>query len=97
MAKPLVTASLVAPAFLGLNTQESSVANDPRFALEANNCVIDEFGRLGARKGWSYRTSTGGTDANLLGMHPFLDITGLNTLVSWSADTFYTGLATLLS
>tara|TARA_R110001632_G_scaffold94459_1_gene200385 strand:- start:1331 stop:1546 length:216 start_codon:yes stop_codon:yes gene_type:complete len=46
MAKPLVTASLVAPAFLGLNTQESSVANDPRFALEANNCVIDEFGRL---------------------------------------------------
>ena len=26
MAKPLVTASLVAPAFLGLNTQESSVA-----------------------------------------------------------------------
>ena len=33
MAKPLVTASLVAPAFLGLNTQESSVANDPSFAL----------------------------------------------------------------
>ena len=95
MAKPLVTASLVAPAFLGLNTQESSVANDPRFALEANNCVIDEFGRLGARKGWSYRTSSGGTDANLLGMHPFLDITGVNTLVSWSATKFYTGLATL--
>ncbi len=95
MAKPLVTASLVAPAFLGLNTQESSVANDPRFALEANNCVIDEFGRLGARKGWSYRTTSGGTSTNLLGMHPFLDITGVNTLVSWSVDTFYTGLATL--
>jgi hypothetical protein len=95
MAKPLVTASLVAPAFLGLNTQESSVANDPRFALEANNCVIDEFGRLGARKGWIYRTTSGGTGTNLLGMHPFLDITGVNTLVSWSADTFYTGLTTL--
>ena len=95
MAKPLVTASLVAPAFLGLNTQESSVANNPSFALEANNCIIDEFGRLGARKGWLYRTSSGGTSTNLLGMHPFLDIVGTNTLVSWSATKFYTGLSTL--
>jgi hypothetical protein len=95
MAKPLVTASLVAPAFLGLNTQESSVANNPSFALEANNCIIDEFGRLGARKGWLYRTSSGGTGTNLKGMHPFLDITGANTLVSWSATKFYTGLSTL--
>ena len=95
MAKPLVTASLVAPAFLGLNTQESSVANDPSFALEANNCVIDEFGRLGARKGWLYRTGSGGTGTNLLGIHPFLDVTGTNTLVSWSATKFYTGLSTL--
>mgnify|MGYP003664831583 CR=1 FL=1 len=95
MAKPLVTASLVAPAFLGLNTQESSVANDPKFALTANNCVIDQFGRLGARKGWLYRTSSGGSNVNLLGMHPFLDIAGANTLVSWSATKFYTGLATL--
>jgi hypothetical protein len=55
MAKELVTASLVAPAFLGLNTQESSLSNDPSFALDANNCVIDEFGRLGAREGWFYR------------------------------------------
>lgn len=95
MAKPLVTASLVAPAFLGLNTQESSVANNPSFALEANNCVIDEFGRLGARKGWIYRTTIGGTSTNLKGMHPFLDVVGANTLVSWSADKFYTGLTTL--
>ena len=95
MAKPLVTASLVAPAFLGLNTQESSVSNNPQFALEANNCIIDEHGRLGARKGWLYRTSSGGSSANLLGMHPFLDIAGANVLVSWSADTFYSGLATL--
>ena len=91
----MVTASLVAPAFLGLNTQESSVANNPQFALEANNCVIDKFGRLGARKGWIYRTSSGGTNTNLLGMHPFLDIAGVNTKVSWSATKFYTGKATL--
>ena len=95
MAKPLVTASLVAPAFLGLNTQESSVANNPQFALEANNCIIDQFGRLGARKGWLYRTSSGGTDVALKGMHPFLDVAGANTLISWSSTKFYSGLATL--
>ena len=95
MAKPLVTASLVAPAFLGLNTQESSVANDPKFALTANNCVIDEHGRLGARKGWLYRTSSGGSSVALKGMHPFLDVAGANTLISWSSTKFYSGLATL--
>ena len=95
MAKPLVTASLVAPAFLGLNTQESSVANDPRFALEANNCVIDEFGRLGARKGWIYRTTSGGTGLNLLGMHPFIDVTDAKNIISWNATGFYKGFTTL--
>lgn len=97
MAKELVTASLVAPAFLGLNTQESSVANDPRFALEATNCVIDEYGRLGARKGWFYRTTTGGTGVDLKGIAPFLAVDGINTVLSWSEDIFYKGTATLSS
>jgi hypothetical protein len=94
MAKQLITASLVAPAFLGLNTQESSVANNPSFALEANNCIIDQFGRLGSRKGWFYRTS-GSDGVNLLGMHPFLDVTGINKFISWSEDTFKKGFTTL--
>ena len=94
MAKELVTASLVAPAFLGLNTQESSLSNDPSFALDANNCVIDEFGRLGAREGWFYRT-TGSDGINLLSMHPFLDVAGVNTFISWNATTFKKGFGTL--
>ena len=94
MAKQLVTASLVAPAFLGLNTQESSVANNPSFALEANNCLIDQFGRLGARQGWFYRTS-GSDGINLLGIHPFLDIAGSNTHISWNATGFTKGFSTL--
>ena len=94
MPKELITATLGAPAFLGLNTQESSVANDPRFALEANNCVIDQYGRLGARKGWFYRTA-GSDGINLLGMHPFLDITGTNTYISWNATGFKKGFSTL--
>ena len=94
MPKELITSSLVAPAFLGLNTQESSVANDPSFALEANNCVLDQYGRLGAREGWFYRTS-GSNGINLLGMHPFLDVAGVNTYISWNATGFKKGFTTL--
>ena len=54
MVAPLQTTSLVAPAFFGLNTTDSEVTLDPKFARVANNCIIDEGGRLGARKGWQY-------------------------------------------
>lgn len=37
---------------MGLNTQDSSVTLESGFALVANNCIIDKFGRIGARKGW---------------------------------------------
>lgn len=52
MSKPLVSASVAAPGFFGLNTQESSVTLEDGFALEATNCIIDKYGRLGARKGY---------------------------------------------
>ena len=53
MAEQLVTGSIAAPGFSGLNTQDSSIQLDSGFALEANNCVIDKYGRVGARKGWT--------------------------------------------
>lgn len=37
---------------MGLNTQDSSVTLESGFALVANNCIIDKFGRIGSRKGW---------------------------------------------
>ena len=53
MAKPLGTATIAAPGFLGLNTQESSIQLSSGFALTAQNCVIDRYGRIGARRGWA--------------------------------------------
>lgn len=58
MASPLQSASIAAPGFFGLNTQESGITLESGFALEATNCVIDKFGRLGARKGWQYLTQS---------------------------------------
>ena len=43
---------------MGLNTQDSSLDLASGFALVANNCVIDQYGRIGARKGWSKQHST---------------------------------------
>ena len=94
MSSPLQSASIAAPGFFGLNTQESSVTLEDGFALVADNCVIDNYGRLGARKGWRYLTS-GSSDVDLVGMHRFIDITGAETIISWSDTKFYTGVGTL--
>jgi hypothetical protein len=93
--KPLQSATVAAPGFYGLNTQESSVTLQAGFALVAANCVIDKYGRLGARKGWEYLTTSGGTSTDLQGVHEFIDIDGTATTISWSDTTFYTGTATL--
>lgn len=52
MAEAITTSSIVAPGFQGLNTQDSTVTLESGFATQAENCVIDKFGRIGARKGW---------------------------------------------
>lgn len=58
MAEKLLTTSIAAPGFSGLNTQDSSVSLDNGYATVANNCVIDKFGRIGARQGWTANHTT---------------------------------------
>jgi hypothetical protein len=58
MAGPLKTTSISAPGFMGLNTQDSGVTLESGYATVANNCVIDKYGRLGARKGWDLLTDS---------------------------------------
>lgn len=53
MSQPIQTFSITAPGFYGLNTQDSSLDLSSGFALVANNCIIDQYGRVGARKGWT--------------------------------------------
>ena len=87
MSKQLSSASIAAPGFFGLNTQESSVTLAAGFALQADNCVIDKYGRLGARKGWSYVAEDTGVD--LKGAYRFVDIDGVEYFGCWSDDSFY--------
>jgi len=91
MVAPLRTASIVAPGFYGLNTMDSEVTLNQGYARSAENCIIDEGGRLGSRLGWSYvaQTATPATPVNLKGMHRFLDIDGQEYFGAWSDTAFY--------
>lgn len=64
MAQKLQAVSIVAPAFSGINNQDSPTAIDTSFAATANNCVIDKFGRIGSRKGSVLLTESYGTFGN---------------------------------
>ena len=76
MAEALVTGSIAAPGFYGLNTQDSSVQLSSGFALEANNCVIDQYGRIGARKGWSKVNATAFNTGAVRTVHEFVKADG---------------------
>lgn len=73
MAQQIQTFSITAPGFYGLNTQDSSLDLASGFALVANNCVIDKYGRVGARKGWVpqhvYNSALDGGDIKMIAEH----------------------------
>ena len=83
MSQPLQTASISAPGFYGLNTQDSPLDLAAGFALVATNCVIDQYGRIGSRKGWSaLNSSTGNLGSNPVGViHELVETDGALTVL----------------
>lgn len=81
---PLKNVSIGSPGFLGLNTQDSGINLESGYATVATNCVIDKFGRLGARKGYHLDTTstplTSGKEIESL--FEFQDIDGSTTILS---------------
>ena len=78
MVAKLLTTTVSAPGFMGLNTQDSSVSLEAGYATVANNCVIDKFGRIGARKGWalSHTTNTDLSTADVKAIGELIDNSG---------------------
>ena len=83
MSKPLQSYSLSAPGFYGLNTEDSPLDLGAGFALVATNCILDQYGRIGARKGWDRVNASSGTlGANDVGViHELVQTDGTLTVL----------------
>jgi len=97
MAQQLQSINLVAPAFKGVNTEDSPLAQDPSFADVADNAVIDKRGRIASRKGHSVLT----TDKTQLGtakiraIKEFEDNAGNTKIFSVGNNKILSGTTTL--
>jgi hypothetical protein len=53
MAQQQQNISVAAPGFLGVNSQQAPTSLGPEWAYIADNCVIDRYGRVGSRSGYT--------------------------------------------
>jgi hypothetical protein len=91
MSQTLERFVVAAPGFYGLNTQDSPLDLESGFALVAQNCVIDQYGRIGARKGWdNVNASSGNLGTNAPGViHELVQTDGtLTTLFAGNNKLF---------
>jgi hypothetical protein len=91
MSKQLSISSVSAPGFLGLNTQDPSLEISNGFAGIATNCVIDKFGRVGARQGYvKVNTSSGTLGANIVTViHELIQADGTLTVLFFGNGRLY--------
>ena len=97
MAQPLRSIDLVAPAFKGVNSEDSPIAQDTSFAEIADNAIIDRQGRLASRKGNNVLTTNKtalGTD-HIHNIHEFYDSAGNETIFSTGNNKILSGTTTL--
>jgi hypothetical protein len=99
MSQQLQPLTVAAPAFFGLNTEESPVGMSPNFASVADNCVIDNRGRIGARKGYNNVSTNGasvlGTSRGIEGLFEFTKYDGNVVVFSTGNNQIFHGTTTL--
>lgn len=94
MAEQFVTGTIAAPGFYGLNTQDSSIQLNSGFALQAENCVIDKFGRIGARHGWTKVNTSAASSGYFRSIFELVKSDG-NVVLSAANNHLYEGTTTL--
>ncbi len=98
MASQFLTQSIAAPGFYGLNLQESSITLSSGFALKAQNCIIDKYGRIGARRGWTAVNSAVNTDLGAANPVEFIfEVVdgGNNQVISAGNNKLFVGTTTM--
>jgi len=93
MLKPV---SVAAPGFYGLNKQQAATSLDENWATVADNCVIDDSGRISARKGWSQVTTSplAGTPS-VDQLFEYVNSSGVTELLSFTNSKIYSGTTSL--
>ena len=92
MPQQITPYSITSPGFYGLNLQDSPTNLDPGYALSAINCIIDQSGRIAARKGWVALNSANvdlGT-ANITCLGEVVQNNGTTTIVATGNNKLYT-------
>jgi len=99
MSQQLRNLTVAAPAFFGINTEESPVGMSPNFASIADNSVIDNRGRVGAREGFQPVSTNGaavlGSSRGLEGVFEFTKFDGGVVVFSTGNNKIFTGTTTL--
>jgi hypothetical protein len=99
MAQQLQNITVAAPGFAGINTQDSPIGIDPSFASIADNCVIDQLGRIGARKGREAVSTNGGavlgSSRGIEMVYEYIDNSGDKYVISAGNNKIFTGTTTL--
>ena len=98
MAQDRQNITIAAPAFRGLNTQDSPLSLDASYASIADNCIIDQYGRIGSRKGFTALTSSTTPIDGSNGIEvikEYINPTGANVILSAGNNKIFTGTTTL--
>lgn len=97
MAQQQQNITLRAPGFRGLNTEDSPISISHEFASIADNCVIDQYGRIGARKGYEVLTSDNSalSTNSLEAIHEFVALDGTKVIFSCGNSKIFSGTTTL--
>ena len=98
MAQPLQNITITAPAFKGLNTQDSPLSGDAQYASVVDNMVMDTFGRIGSRKGLQALT---GSNTPLNGstpvvIHEYEDAAGAVEVLTIADNKVFKGTTALI-
>jgi hypothetical protein len=100
MAQALQNITISAPGFAGINTQDAPLQQDPSFAADATNCIIDKEGRVAARKGYSMVSSNGaavlGSSIGIESIGEFVQYDGTKIVFSCGNNKIFTGTSTLV-
>lgn len=98
MAEALRNITINAPAFAGINTQDSPADLPPAFAAFADNAVIDRKGRIAARQGIQLVTESAtplGSSDGIEAIFEFEAYDGTKTVFSVGNNKIFTGTSTL--